>query len=568
MRFLPRGAAVLAPWWLVLASGLGCAEARTRTGPAVLEVQVVGDGAVTLPDGNECTSSCSVVVPAAVSVDLQPSSASGHPFVGWGGDCAGMGPAETCVLEMTTDRQVRALFAGCGGSPWAAELVTAQTSNTVLSGLAVGSDCAVFHWASVQGSSWTRGGRSRNSEMYVTSVSKLTAGSVEWEATIHGEGVWVDVFSMTLVSGDPILAVSPQMPGSGTASLMLDDEAIARVDEHTGFIILRLSGADGRLVQSLALNDVTDLELISERSGGLVAVGRMTGELTIGSDRLSVPSGGTDLFVARFDDALRPVWATQLHAEATNGLLSTATAPDGSVLISAPYLSEMEVAGTRLVPMGSVDSFIVSVDADGSPRWALGIPLAEDVTDEWPFAYYFPRVAVDANGTVWLHGWYRGEANLWDSPVSLGDGGVLEIALTADGGVSHVQAVAYGRGDLFPTTDASGRLRLQGTMQGELMRGSEVIRSDDAAAVWMDRGESDWGPMHVLRPSSGGALYLGVGPRLETRVVQGASGHALYGSFSGTLSLDGQSLDALSPAAGPDALTSFVVVDGLDTPRE
>ena len=69
-----------------------------------------GDGmgrVLSEPAGIDCGAECLGVFAKGASVTLTASAASGSDFEGWSGPCEGDG---ACVLEMTEDRRVRAVF--------------------------------------------------------------------------------------------------------------------------------------------------------------------------------------------------------------------------------------------------------------------------------------------------------------------------------------------------------------------------------------------------------------------------------------------------------------------------
>jgi hypothetical protein len=74
-----------------------------------LDVSVIGAGGAvaSAPGGISCGVDCDEVYDYAQSVSLVPVPAAGWQFHGWTGACSGSG---ACVVSMTADRSVRAIF--------------------------------------------------------------------------------------------------------------------------------------------------------------------------------------------------------------------------------------------------------------------------------------------------------------------------------------------------------------------------------------------------------------------------------------------------------------------------
>lgn len=103
-------------------------------------VNVTTNGSGTLssdPAGLQCSSTCSASFVNGASVTLKATPASGYTFSGWSGDCTGS--ATTCILSMTTHRNVSATFTN------AQTLVVTRQGlgrvSSVPTGIDCGSDC-------------------------------------------------------------------------------------------------------------------------------------------------------------------------------------------------------------------------------------------------------------------------------------------------------------------------------------------------------------------------------------------------------------------------------------------
>lgn len=77
-----------------------------------LTIKATGAGKVEC-EAEEGRETCKPTYPKEQEVTLYAVPAQGSEFLGWGGDCSGK--AESCVVEMSTDRLVTAAFSGDGG---------------------------------------------------------------------------------------------------------------------------------------------------------------------------------------------------------------------------------------------------------------------------------------------------------------------------------------------------------------------------------------------------------------------------------------------------------------------
>ncbi|MDP2384546.1 MAG: hypothetical protein Q8N00_17325 [Nitrospirota bacterium] len=75
--------------------------------PLFVRMAGEGRGTVAVPPAKACPPACSATYPQGTPVVLAAIPAPGSRFVGWGGDCLGMGP---CTLRMDRPHTVEATF--------------------------------------------------------------------------------------------------------------------------------------------------------------------------------------------------------------------------------------------------------------------------------------------------------------------------------------------------------------------------------------------------------------------------------------------------------------------------
>jgi hypothetical protein len=87
-----------------------------QPGNARLIVQFTGSGGgsvTSTPDGIDCPSTCSLIVPVGTRVDLTPHPDGNSTFVGWGGACSGT----SCSVVLTAEATVFVNFAAIPPAP-------------------------------------------------------------------------------------------------------------------------------------------------------------------------------------------------------------------------------------------------------------------------------------------------------------------------------------------------------------------------------------------------------------------------------------------------------------------
>ena len=91
------------------ATNVSASFTPVAAGAFSLNVSNTGNGSTkSQPSGIDCGASCTASFASATSVTLTATPATGQEFSGWGGACSGT--AVTCVLQMSDNRTVNAMF--------------------------------------------------------------------------------------------------------------------------------------------------------------------------------------------------------------------------------------------------------------------------------------------------------------------------------------------------------------------------------------------------------------------------------------------------------------------------
>jgi hypothetical protein len=169
------------------------------------------------------------------------------------------------------------------------------------------------------------------------------------QGTIHVAGVFgPSALDPTIdLGGGPLLA-----QGSDPTD---DDGFLAAFDAAGVHLWGRaVGGADGSQLGAV----------VPTADGGVVAAGQFYGTIDAGGGALT--AAGQDVLVARYDVAGELVWTRVFAGPAEASLFGMAAGPAGSVHTVGVFEGNLGVQGGPLVSAGSMDAFVVSLDADGS----------------------------------------------------------------------------------------------------------------------------------------------------------------------------------------------------------
>ncbi|MEW6469916.1 MAG: SBBP repeat-containing protein [Bacteroidota bacterium] len=142
-----------------------------------------------------------------------------------------------------------------------------------------------------------------------------------------------------------------------------------------------------------------------DASGNLYVVGWFTSaSITFGSSTL-INSGMSDVFLVKYDPSGNVLWARNMggaDGDVGNGVVADAS---GNVYITGWFTSASITFGSGTITnagTGSSDVFVAKYDASGNPLWArsAGGSMADRGYD----------VAADANGNLYLTGWFSSAA--------------------------------------------------------------------------------------------------------------------------------------------------------------
>lgn len=213
------------------------------------------------------------------------------------------------------------------------------------------------------------------------------AGEVLWARRFGGAGdqlatsVAVDPFGNIVVAG----AFSGALDFGGDA---LD------ADPNSGATFLaKLDGA-GQPLAARAFGPGVSLPSVGVDGGGnIVLTGQMEGSVDFGLGPIE-SAGFMDVFVARFDPALKPLVIRRFGDSSPQTLIASAVDPAGDVVLTGFSKGGIDFGAGPLFAPGGSGCFAAKLDAEGAVVWTKTVPQP---------AVLGP-VALDATGRTMLGG--------------------------------------------------------------------------------------------------------------------------------------------------------------------
>ena len=174
-----------------------------------------------------------------------------------------------------------------------------------------------------------------------------------------------------------------------------------------GDIFLASFDGDGALLWAKAFGSTSQDVVIDMAARGdrIVATGSLGSEATF--DGELIPAGSSDGFVMSLDPTGKARW-TRVFGGAGGPDQGNAVdiAEDGSVLLGGSVLRGPAFTGPLVTAMGTRNPFIASLSPDGKPLWTRQFE-----TSQWGDA---TGVAASPDGYAYFAGWFAGDLDLGD----------------------------------------------------------------------------------------------------------------------------------------------------------
>ncbi len=366
-------------------------------------------------------------------------------------------------------------------------------------------------------------------------------------------------------------------PGSGVFNLSATNGAvfISKLDANGNFIWAKQLGNGATSIQgySLALDN----------NGNVYTTGtyRGIGDFDPGGGVFNLTSAGNgDVFISKLDVNGNFVWAKSM-----GGPNTTASQHDRGWCITVDNLGNVYTTGDfdgtgdfdpgpgvyNLTSAGSEDIFVSKLDANGNFVWAKsmgggGPSTAND---------YGRSVVVDANGNVYVTGWFNYTADFDPGPgvhtlVSFGAPDIFVLKLDANGNFIWVKQMGgvssdYGESiaiDAAGNIYTTGRFLLQGTHAADFDPGPGVYNLTSAGShdIFVSKLDANGNFVWARRMGGTGNDYADYGRSIAVDAVGNVY---TSGRFQNTVDFDpGTGIYNLTSAGDDDVFVSKLDANG------
>ena len=263
-----------------------------------------------------------------------------------------------------------------------------------------------------------------------------------------------------------------------------------------------------------------------DAQGNTYVTGYFSGEAVFGNTKL-VSAGSNDVFVAKYDAAGNVLWAKKAGGIGWDYGFAIAVDGSGNAYITGYFSGESTFGTIKLESTGGNDVFVAKYDGSGNVVWAKRAGGTGNG--------YGQSIAVDASGSVYLAGYFNGEANFGATTLSsAGNNDVFVAKYDATGNVVWAKQATstnggYGRGVAL---DASGNVYVVGEFLGTTAFGNTSLTSAGGFDVFVAKYNAAGTVVWAKRAG-------GVGNDFGNSITVDASGNAYISGGYGTLATFG-----------------------------
>lgn len=331
-----------------------------------------------------------------------------------------------------------------------------------------------------------------------------------------------------------------------------------------GDIFVAKISSSGAVVWSKAYGNDQDqvaTAVAVDPSGNVLFTGAFAGTLDFGSGADQLQSvGALDVFVAKLAPGGSPAWS-QRFGDVNQGVVdqvgsAIAAGPRGEVYVGGKFQGSLVVTPDGPVTStGLDDAFVMSFNAKGELRWALGMGDAAATG-----AQQVTSMATDPDGNLLVSGLFTGRLEFAAVALASKGGADMFLAkLTPTGEVAW--ANGYGTADdeveTEVATDGARNVLLTGSILGALDFGDGLKPGNDPPTPDIFIAKLDANGAAITTPR-----FVATGFQRGHDIATDSLGNiAVTGAFNGRVTFEDVELESVAPSEPAPPLTdAFVTV--------
>lgn len=443
-----------------------------------------------------------------------------------GGSCLKCPPGKACTKN-----------ADCKGNV-CENLVCASTcSDSVQGGVETDVDCGGLECppcADSQKCSANSDCASGNCKLGVCAGTHVWSEHFGGTGSVFSNGVAVDVFGNSTVIGT--LTGSADLGGGLLTTAGGNDVVVAKYDPTGGYLwSKRFGGAMNQTPNAVAMDGF----------GNAVIAGALAGAADFGGGLLT-SAGNSDVFVAKFSLAGKPVWSERFGDGQDQVATGVVMDGSGDAIVTGRFYGAVDFGDGKLTSTGGSNVFLAKMSTTGSHLWSQRFGGAKGASAN--------GVATDSSGNVVVTGEFEGTIDFGGGTLTshgsaFGAGDVFVAKFNSSG--QPTWSTSFG--DTFAdfgtsvATDVAGNVIVAGTFQGSVDLGGAVITSaaamPDVFVVKLDPAGK-----YVWSRKIGGATQVS----FPSIAVDQAGDVLVTANFVGAISVEGGPL--LTSAGDSDVL--------------
>lgn len=276
----------------------------------------------------------------------------------------------------------------------------------------------------------------------------------------------------------------------------------------------------------------------SDKMGNILITGHYTGTTTFDNTTLSsVDPNFDDVFIAKYNGAGNLIWVKSAGGISGDFGLDIATDSNNNIYITGYYILSAKFGNITITSTGANDVFLVKYDPNGETQWVRsggGSGIDSGV-----------RLAVDANGNVYLTGYFSENARFtspFGNEKNISSAGSVDIFLVkydTNGTLQWLRSMGGSNYDSVKgiAVDATGSVYLTGSYHTSATFWGGVIFSAGFSDIFVVKHNNN-GDFQWVKSAGGANGDSGEGIAIDRKgyvyVIGEFSGSANFGSTAFT----------------------------------